>query len=149
MSEEGVTKNILKYLKKNNWNIYSYDFPQSGTGIMIKKDNEKNNKNKDSIIQDIIDIKNNTCVFFENKDRIVISDFKKISGLIINNEYQNNIDKLLSNFEIKNYYYGIGLPDNIKFDKLNTLLDLTDFIILVDKSNNIEIFYDKYKLFSK
>lgn len=149
MSEEGVTKNILKYLKKNNWNIYSYDFPQSGTGIMIKKDNEKNNKNKDSIIPDIIAIKNNTCVFFENKDRIVISDFKKISGLIINNEYQNNIDKLLSNFEIKNYYYGIGLPDNIKFDKLNTLLDLTDFIILVDKSNNIEIFYDKYKLFSK
>ena len=149
MSEEGVTKNILKYLKNNNWNIYSYDFPQSGTGIMIKKDNEKNNKNRDSIIPDIIAIKNNICIFFENKDRIVIADFKKINRLIIDNEYQNNINKLLSNFKIKNYYYGIGLPDDIKLDKLKTLLDLTDFIILVDKNNNIEIFYDKYKLFSK
>ena len=64
MSEEEVTKNILKYLKNNNWNIYSYDFPQSGTGIMIKKNNEKNNKNKNSIIPDIIAIKNNTYVFF-------------------------------------------------------------------------------------
>ena len=86
--------------------------------------------------------------FFENKDKIIIEDFKKINKLIIDNEYKNNIDKLLSNFEIKNCYYGIGLPDNIKFDKLNTLLDLTDFIIIVDKNNNIEIFYDKYKLFS-
>ena len=37
MREERVTKEIIKYLNNNNWFIFSYDFPQSGTGILKKQ----------------------------------------------------------------------------------------------------------------
>ena len=66
MSEERVTKEIIKYLKKNDWLILSYDFPQSGTGTLILPDNSSSEKNKDSIIPDIIAIKDNKCIFFED-----------------------------------------------------------------------------------
>lgn len=147
MSEERVTKSIIKYLKNNQWTIYSYDFPQSGTGILIKKDNDSNNKNKDAIIPDIIAIKEKICIFFENKDRIVVSDFEKVNKLIIDNEYENNIGKILNSFHVEKYYYGIGIPNTIKYDKLNNLLDLTDFVMLVEKNNNIKIYYDKNNIF--
>lgn len=35
ISEEKVTINIIKWLKENDWEIICYDFPQSGTGIML------------------------------------------------------------------------------------------------------------------
>lgn len=82
MREENVTKKIIKYLKKNEWKIISFDFPQSGTGIMILPDDNKSSKNKDSIIPDIIAHKNNICLFFENKDRFVKADFDKVNGFI-------------------------------------------------------------------
>lgn len=44
MREENVTKKIIKYLKKNEWEIISFDFPQSGTGIMILPDDNKSSK---------------------------------------------------------------------------------------------------------
>lgn len=71
MREENVTKKIIKYLKKNNWKIIAFDFPQSGTGIMILPDDNKSTKNKESIIPDIVAYKDKICVFFENKDRFV------------------------------------------------------------------------------
>lgn len=150
MSEENVTKSIIKYLQSSDWFIYSFDFPQSGTGTMILPDTSSGNKNKDSIIPDIIAIKNDICIFFENKDRIVISDFGKINSLIEENKYIRNINKLLINFNIKYFYYGIGLPINVNTDKLNSLNNKTDFILLVDdKTKNTLIHYDKYNLFTR
>ena len=147
MSEERVTKEILKYLKKNGWYIFSYDFPQSGTGTLISSDDYDNEKNKDSIIPDIIAIKNNICVFFENKDRIVISDFDKVNSLRVNNKYLKNLNKLLMNYNIKQYFYGIGLPKNIKIHRLNNIISKSDFILLVDENYNIIIYDDKNKIF--
>lgn len=149
MREEKVTKEIIKKLKQNDWFIFSFDFPQSGTGCLILPDNSNGNKNKDSIIPDIIAIKNNVCVFFENKDRIVVSDFDKVNSLITNNLYINNINKLLKNYNIKDYYYGIGLPDNINLKKLDGLLNKTDFVLLVKELNyQLVNYYDKYNLFN-
>ena len=35
MREEKVTINIMEWLEKNKWKIICYDFPQSGTGILL------------------------------------------------------------------------------------------------------------------
>ena len=147
MREENVTKKIIKYLKKNKWKIISFDFPQSGTGIMILPDDNKSSKNKDSIIPDIIAHKNNICLFFENKDRFVKADFDKVNGLIENNKYINNINKFLSKYKIDNIYYGVGLPYNVK---TNTILDhsnLIDFAIKIFEDETVEIVVDKYNIF--
>ena len=147
MSEEKVTKEIIKYLKMNGWYIYSYDFPQSGTGTLIKPDNSINTKNRDAIIPDIIAIKNDICVFFEDKNRIELTDFEKVHGLITDNKYKMNINNLLKEYKINNYYYGIGLPESVNHDKLEIHKAKTNFIMLVDMNNNVHVFYDNYRIF--
>ena len=39
MTEESVTKSILKWLMQNNWIIVCFDFPQSGTGHFLHPNN--------------------------------------------------------------------------------------------------------------
>ena len=87
MREEKVTISILKWLEKNGWKIITYDFPQSGTGILLHKNSiSRNQKNKNGIIPDIIAKKSNTVVYFENKDRYFEDDFTKINSLKEKNE---------------------------------------------------------------
>ena len=74
MTEEEITKSILKWLIENNWEIICFDFPKSGTGIFLHP-NGSSNKNKDSINIDIIAIKNGISLFFENKDRFSFPEY--------------------------------------------------------------------------
>ena len=54
MREEQVTKNILDWLEGNGWKIICYDFPQSGTGVLLHLNNSnRTEKNKGGIIPDI------------------------------------------------------------------------------------------------
>lgn len=147
MREEIVTKKIIKYLKKNNWEIISFDFPQSGTGIMILPDDSKSSKNKNSIIPDIIAYKNYNCLFFENKDRLVKSDFEKVNRLIKENKYINNINKFLSKYEINNIYYGIGLPYSVKTNTILEYSNLIDFVLKIFEDETVEVVVDKYNIF--
>ena len=41
MTEEMVTKSILKWLIQLHWKIVCYDFPQSGTGYFLHPNNSK------------------------------------------------------------------------------------------------------------
>lgn len=148
MREESVTKKIMKYLQKNNWQIIAYDFPQSGTGIMILPDNNISSKNKDSIIPDIVAYRNDICIFFENKDRFVKSDFYKVNSLIVDNKYIKNINKLISNYKVKKIYYGIGLPSESNSSNLVKYGELVDFIIKVSEDEKIEKVIDKYDIFN-
>lgn len=147
MKEENVTKEIIKYLQKNNWEIIAFDFPQSGTGIMILPDDNKSSKNKNSIIPDIIAYKEEISVFFENKDRLVKSDFYKINDLRIGNKYINNIYKLLSNYKVKKIYYGVGIPEKVKSNKLLEYSELVDFILKVSENGEIIKVKDKFNIF--
>lgn len=147
MKEENVTKKIIKYLQKNNWEIIAFDFPQSGTGIMILPDNNESSKNKDSIIPDIIAYKEEICVFFENKDRLVKSDFYKINNLRTSNKYINNINTLLSNYKVKKIYYGIGIPEEVNSNKLLEYSELVDFILKVTEDGEIIKGKDKFNIF--
>lgn len=148
ITEERITKAILKWLKKNSWEIISFDFPQSGTGIILHENfsNKYGNKNKGSIIPDIICVKNETCLFFENKDRFYKMDFIKQNTLKTNNTYTDSINSLLSNYCINKILYGIGMPyepNNLGIDKEKYLVD---FVVMVKENNEIYLFYDPNRI---
>jgi hypothetical protein len=83
MKEERVTINILNWLESNGWKIICYDFPQSGTGVLLHPNSDENRttKNKGGIIPDILATRNSVALFFENKDRFVLSDFEKLKEI--------------------------------------------------------------------
>ena len=147
ISEEKVTINIIKWLKENDWGIICYDFPQSGTGIMLHPNQrDVDDKNKNGIIPDIIAIKDEKAVLFENKNRFYLNDFHKINELRINNQYSHDLHLMVGN---KHIAYGVGLPNyknNIK--KAKNHLDMIDFLVLVDDFGNIYIEYDHYLFYS-
>ena len=55
LKEAKVTVNILNWLEQEGWEIICYDFPQSGTGIMLHPNNQEGSKskNQDGIIPDL------------------------------------------------------------------------------------------------
>jgi hypothetical protein len=142
MTEEQVTKSLLQYLTDNGWHIVCFDFPQSGTGTVLHPNNAGGEKNKDTIIPDIVAVKNNIALFFENKDRFYLPDYKKINELIENNQFTHAIDNLLSHYIIKNIYYGIGLPTEKHKQKSKESVNLVDFIVGVKEEKQIEILYN-------
>lgn len=142
MKEEQVTKHILKWLMDDGWEIVCYDFPQSGTGRFLHP-NGSASKNQDSINPDIVAVKNNTCVFFEDKDRFYFLDYQKVNSLITNNNYTDAISELLKAYEINVIYYGIGFPTSAYSEKSKESNDLVDFVIGVKEDGEIEKLYLK------
>lgn len=142
MREEKVTVSILKWLEKNEWEIISYDFPQSGTGILLHKNKTSNiQKNKGGIIPDIIARKANTVLFFENKDRFFKDDFIKIQNLRTNNEYTNSISKILGPLNYLNIFFGVGIPEiQSEINKCVELRDKIDFLLSVKSDFQIKIY---------
>ena len=141
MREEKVTISILKWLEKNDWKIICYDFPQSGTGILLHKNSfSGHHKNKGGIIPDIIAKKSNKVVYFENKDRYYADDFTKIEDLKVKKEYTEALTNLLGSLSQITIYYGIGipaLPSEIK--KCLSSGEKIDFLISVKDNYSIEI----------
>ena len=150
MREETVTKGILHWLTENDWLIICYDFPQSGTGVLLHLNNtNRTDKNKGGIIPDIIAVKNDIALFFENKDRFYEPDFNKLSEIKTQLNYSEALNDLLSGFEIENIYYGIGLPTIKKEIKKSELhLDKIDFLISIDENNKVIVHFEKNNIFS-
>lgn len=139
MREEEVTKALLTRLKEKGWTIVSYDFPQSGTGDLIRPNNS-NSKNKESFIPDIVAYKEGTVLFFENKDRFVYSDFVKVDFLRKTDIYSEDITELLKGIEYSRILYGVGMPYSVNaMRKTKTNLQMVDFAVLVDNGNFIQI----------
>ncbi len=149
MREERVTINILNWLEENGWQIVCYDFPQSGTGILLHPNNEnRTEKNKGGIIPDIIAVKEDIALFFENKDRFYQPDFDKLFEIKTKNNFSDSLSQLLNGFSISKMIYGIGIPEEKKhLDKSKTQLDKIDFLITTDDDKNIKIHYDNEKVF--
>lgn len=143
MTEEQVTKVFLQWLIDTGWEILAYDFPQSGTGISFKKDDADSEKNKDSIIPDIICIKNGVCIFCENKNRYYYPDYQKVKELRIDNQYMKAINEFLQGYNVQAIYYGIGFPSSKFKSKAVDNKTMTDFILGVnDETKAVEILYD-------
>lgn len=149
MREENVTKNILIWLQKNNWEIICFDFPQSGTGVLLHLNGtNRTEKNKGGIIPDIIAVKNGIAVFFENKDRFYQPDFDKLFEIKTELNYTDSLDSLLSDHNITSIFYGIGISDiTEEIEKCKLNLDKIDFLISTNKLKNIEIIYDDIGIF--
>lgn len=140
MTEEEVTKAILKWLIENNWQIVCFDFPQSGTGKFLHPNNGSN-KNKDAINPDIVAVKNKKSVFFENKNKFYFLDYEKIYKLKTSNEYSNAIEELLKEYDVENIFYGIGIPQNAHKKKSQSSTNMVDFIIGVETNKEIKFLY--------
>lgn len=119
VKEEHITKSILVDLLDNDFQILAFDFPQSGTGVLLKP--EKISLPTMNI--DIIALKENCIWFFENKDRYYPKDFDKLYLFKSNLFYYQKsfFEKFkldLKNYQIKTF---IGLPtialNKIKQDK--------------------------------
>lgn len=142
MTEEKVTKYLLKWLIEENWQIVCYDFPQSGTGRFLHP-NGSHNKNEHAINPDIVAVRGNVCVFFENKDRFYYPDYKKINRLIETDDYSSAISNLLKGFKIDRFLYGIGIPTTVYSEKVKAVEHLVDFIMGVEETGNISKLYIK------
>jgi hypothetical protein len=142
VNEEHITKSILLFLKSKDWNIFSFDYPQSGTGFFIHP-NDRNDKNKDSLIPDIIANKSNTCIIMENKSYYYHNDFLKLNDLKSNINYINDLNNIKNRLKCDNILYGIGLPNEKKIiSRSKEDIHLIDFIIAVNESSKCEVIFD-------
>lgn len=150
MREENVTKNILQWLQNNNWKIICFDFPQSGTGVLLHLNNSnRTEKNKGGIIPDIIAVKNDIAVFFENKDRFYQPDFDKLFEIKTELNYSDSLDLLLSDHNIRSILYGIGISDIKKeIEKCKLNIDKVDFLMSTNKKKEVTIHYDVNGVFA-
>jgi len=141
MTEEKITLSIIEWLKLKSWKIICFDFPQSGTGIVLHPNYEcrtAGSKNIGSIIPDIVAYKNDTAVFFENKNRFYYDDFKKVKKLREDCNYTTSIIRLLSSYPVARIFYGVGLPyKTTVLKKANQYCGLTDFMVAVSESGDI------------
>ncbi len=149
MREERITINILNWLEENSWQIVCYDFPQSGTGILLHPNGDnRTEKSKGGIIPDIIAVKDNIALFFENKDRFYQPDFDKLFEIKTENNFSDSLSQLLREFNVSKIVYGIGLPEVKKhLEKSKTQLDKIDFLITINDKKNVVIHYDIEKVF--
>lgn len=146
MREERVTINILNWLERNGWKIVCYDFPQSGTGFLLHPNSDENRttKNKGGIIPDILATRNSVALFFENKDRFVLSDFEKLKEIKTLGNFSNSLNAILSDFNVTSIYYGVGIPAIEKHIKKSLEnIDGIDFLISSLENGEIEINFDK------
>jgi hypothetical protein len=158
MTEEQVTKAILKTLIDNDWGIISDYFPQSFTGKMLHLNTELSpgivpdtlspgtTKNKGGIIPDIVAVKNGICLFFENKDRVVVNDFEKISALIRDNQYKDAITALLSRYTTDKIYYGVAFPLSKWNERAKKNAGRVDFIIGVARDGDVVFLYNPHSI---
>lgn len=149
LTEEQITKAILDWLEKDGWEILCYDFPQSGTGVSMHPNEElRTTKNKGAIIPDIVAIKGTTVLFFENKDRFVLSDFVKVNDLKTGSDYSASIQKLLKNYKVSQIFYGVGLPknDNI-LKRVAEHEEKIDFAICVANDKSVTVQFDRSSIF--
>lgn len=144
MKEEKVTKEILKKLQAFGWEILCYDFPQSGTGRLLHPNDR--GSNEPSINPDIIAVKDNVCLFFENKERYYYKDFQKQNNLIVNNQYTKDIAKILGPYKIDYIYYGIGLWKTSYGVAAKENQQMVDFIVSVDDSCRVCLEYCSMKM---
>lgn len=112
MKEEQVTKKIMSELVNKGFTIKAFDYPQSGTGVILYARNKKLPK----INLDIIAVKDDKLWVFENKDRFYKKDFEKLKFLRENlEEYKDAFKvKLGLDLEILNLKTFIGLPKKAK-----------------------------------
>lgn len=142
MREETITINFVRELKTNSWTIIAFDFPQSGTGMVLHP-NDSMSKIEDSYIPDVIAYKNGTGIITENKTHYSEYDIEKLIKLKETNIYSNAIKMAFNNYYVSKILYGVVLMDDASNrDKLLSVRNKIDFSFLYnEKENRIIRFY--------
>lgn len=146
MTEEQVTKAIVRKLIGEGWIILAYDFPQSGTGRCLHPD-YSDSKTKGIWVPDIVAHRGESLVFFENKSRFVHDDFEKLKVIRETTSYDAAIKQLAEGYCWSSVYYGVGFAnDEAEVSKAMPYIGIVDFVLLVDE-NGYQPLHDPYKLF--
>lgn len=138
MNEEFVTDNLIDYLRERGWDILSFDYPESGTGVVLHLNSKENHsKNQNSIIPDIIANKEEKLLVMENKTYYSRKDLDKLNKV----KDGGLEDSLKRNFPKTNWetvITGVGCPKSM--DDLERLKDSNlDYVAEVDQEGNSEI----------
>lgn len=108
IGEEEITNSIVRFLKSNGWDVFAFDFPQSGTGISLKENGSNKEKNRGSINPDIIATKGDILLIMENKPNFFKKDIEKLQG-VKDGKYSESISKHFPNLKYSRIATGIGL----------------------------------------
>jgi hypothetical protein len=124
MKEEFVTKKIIQDLVSNGFVIKAFDYPQSGTGVLLSPEHG----NFPKLNLDIIALRDKDLWIFENKDRYYPKDFEKLDFLKKNlNEYEKSfkikLDLDLNVLELRTF---IGIPKEEKIKIKDNYKKLVD-----------------------
>lgn len=141
MREEEITKRIVNILDKRGWEILAFDYPQSGTGIMLKDSRNSKEKNKNCINPDILAIKNNVLLVMENKFNFSLKDIMKLN-LMKDGIFNHDLDRHFPKLKYKRMCVGVGLYNNKKnITKVENCKSDIDFCILIDENSSNILFY--------
>lgn len=110
MKEETITTKLVEHLETNGWDVISFDFPQSGTGTLLKKNGVVKEKNKHSITPDIIALKSDVLLFMENKSWFSKKDVEKLLA-VRRDDYSDDLPRHFPNLKFKKITIGVGLSD--------------------------------------
>jgi hypothetical protein len=142
VKEEFVTKSIMLFLKEKEYFIIAFDFPQSGTGILLHPD--KHIDKNDGIKPDIIAVKGNKLIVMENKNRYCKSDFMKLCKLKKGIDYTGDMEKLHRQYDATLLKVGVGVPDKIKIiEKATSCEHMIDFIIAVSQNGSCKVLLEE------
>lgn len=111
-TEEAVTLAILAALRQDAWAIVSYDFPQSGTGTLLRPNAAlaRGDKVKGGIIPDVVAVHSGVCLVLENKPRFAEADVLKLEEVRGSGAFNKAFERLLRGFSVERMLFGIGLP---------------------------------------
>lgn len=147
MSEEVITIEFIRILKLIGWDIISFDFPQSGTGLELRPNNSIE-KNLGMIKPDIIAQKDGIVLITENKVNYYKKDIDKLNNLRETDDYSNDLRNIIPSYNTSKIYYGVilKLTNNNKL-KLDKIKDKIDFSIFYDdKIKKFKINYIESKM---
>ena len=147
MTEEQVTKAIIRWLVAAGWEILSFDYPQSGTGRALHPVGSLA-KTDGSIIPDIIAHKSHRLIFFEDKSQYTHSDFEKIERLRHTDAYNYAIAELAGQRIYTQTYFGIGFQsESSQVGKSCKDWTMADFLVTVSADGCVTPQYDPHHLF--
>ncbi len=133
-------KNKLKFLKNKGYHIVSFDFPQSGTGLLLHPDKGKD-KNE-GIKPDIIASKGDVLIIMENKSRYWKKDFEKRYELKTLELFKRSMNALHRECNTSTLRVGIGIPEaGSTVAKAAETKHLVDFIVVVDKNEKCKVIH--------
>ena len=143
MTEEFVTLSAMRWLEDTGWEIIAYEYPQSGTGVLIRPDDAVD-RTKEAVTPDILayDRAHGAGLYFENKVAFSLADFRKIQMLRTATRYRRALSRLFPYGLPSRMGYGVAFLDlAANLGRARKYLQMVDFIIAVAASGSVRVIF--------